>query len=267
MQPPSSVNSPIPPHEDVLLGLGESCHKALKIGAQLLQGLVAFWRMGVPDLASEPPASLRFRALQLQKLSRALLHHFGVETRFSGPRPTSGLLVANHLGFVDIMVLSSIQPTIFVSKAEVAAWPLIGQIAAAAGTIFIQRQRRTDVARANSSLHRAMDAGLLVTLFPEGTSSDGQSVLPFLPSLLQPAIECAVDVTPAYLRYSGPDTDRVDEIAYFGDRHLQDCLWALAQRRHTVANVHFGTPIFPDGNRKTLAATLHEAVNRLAGIC
>ncbi len=264
MPPLSLVNSPRPDTLPVFWGAADCAHKSLRIAAQLLQGLVSFWRTGIPDLATESPENLHKRARRLQRLSRALLSHFGVSLRASGKLPQRGLLVANHVSFVDIMVLSALQPTVFVSKAEVTRWPIVGPIAAAAGTIFIQRQKRSDVARANIHLHRAMDSGLLVTLFPEGTSSDGQSILPFQPSLLQPVLECTAGVTPAYLRYSGPDTNRVDEVAYFGDRNLQDCLWALVKRRDTVANVRFGDTLFPEGNRKSLALLLHAEVSQLA---
>jgi 1-acyl-sn-glycerol-3-phosphate acyltransferase len=189
-----------------------------------------------------------------------------MEVRVTGPLPPphcAGLQVTNHVSFADILVLSSLHPTVFVAKSEVASWPIIGPIAAASGTIFIQRERRTDVARANAALQCAIQAGLRVTLFPEGTSSNGQAVLPFQPALLQPALRTGADITPAFLEYLNPDGSRVDEIAYFGDRHLQDCLWALISRKSTLARVHFGPSRPPDGDRKSLAQSLHEEVSAL----
>jgi 1-acyl-sn-glycerol-3-phosphate acyltransferase len=244
--------------------MGASLLKATRAGVQLFHGLIHFKRLSVPDLATEAPEQLRNRAIRLQKLSRDLLYHLGVEIRTSGHPSASGLLISNHVSFADIMVLSASVPTVFVSKAEVAQWPAVGPIAAAAGPIFIQRQRRADVARANTALHRAIEAGLLVTLFPEGTTSDGQQILPFQPSLLQPAIETQAQITPAFLRYREEDGSRIDEVAYFGERHLQDCLWALVRRQKTIVSVRFGETRAPEGNRKTLASLLHAEITQLS---
>ncbi len=248
---------------DPLLPRISSLLKALRVGSRLARGFVKFWCFQQPDFTRDSPQKLLRRARELQRLCQDLLERLTVELKPEGSAPQSGLLVSNHVSFADILVLGSISPTVFVSKSEVAHWPVIGSIAAAAGTIFIQRQRRTDVARANLALHRTIEAGLLVTLFPEGTSSDGQQVLPFQPSLLQPAIETRAPVTPAFLQYRDPLGQRVDEVAYFGDRHLQDCLWALVQRRQTTACIRFGSPAIPDGDRKSLALSLHSEVRSL----
>jgi 1-acyl-sn-glycerol-3-phosphate acyltransferase len=228
-----------------------------------VHGVAHARRTGIPR-PSATPAELRERALRLHKISSALLNHFGVERKVSGPAPSSGLLVTNHVSFADIMLLSAVQPMVFVSKSEVAAWPVVGDIAGAAGTIFVERKRRTDVARVNADLRRVLDAGLLVTLFPEGTSSNGSSVLPFQPSLLQPAVEAAIPVHPGHLSYWGTDRIRADNVAYFGDRDLMPCLLALLSRKTTFGEVHFGEPVGPAGDRKTLAALLHSSVTALA---
>jgi 1-acyl-sn-glycerol-3-phosphate acyltransferase len=219
--------------------------------------------MGIPSPLADS-RELRARALRLHKISSALLDHFGVERKVSGRVPDSGLLVTNHVSFADIMLLSAVQPMVFVSKSEVGAWPVVGAIAGAAGTIFVERKRRTDVARVNADLRRVLDAGLLVTLFPEGTSSDGSSVLPFQPSLLQPAVEAALPVHPAHLSYWGRDRVRADDVAYFGERDLMPCLMALVNRRTTFGEVHFGDAVGPVGDRKTLASLLHASVAGLA---
>ena len=237
--------------------------KASRLVLQLVHGVAQAKRVGTPSpLANQ--SELRERALRLHKISNALLNHFGVERRVSGRVPNSGLLVTNHVSFADIMLLSAVQPMVFVSKSEVAAWPVVGAIASAAGTLFVERSRRTDVARVNADLRRVLDAGLLVTLFPEGTSSDGSSVLPFQPSLLQPAVEAAIPVHPGHLSYWGTDRIRADDVAYFGDRDLLPCLLALLSRKTTFGEVHFGEPVGPVGDRKRLAALLHSSVSTLA---
>ncbi len=230
---------------------------------QLAHGVAQARRAGIPGTLANR-AELRERALRLHKISNALLNHFGVERSVSGRVPSSGLLVTNHVSFADIMLLSAVQPMVFVSKSEVAAWPVVGDIAGAAGTIFVERKRRTDVARVNADLRRVLDAGLLVTLFPEGTSSDGSSVLPFQPSLLQPAVEAELPVHPGHLSYWGSDRVRADDVAYFGERDLLPCLFALLSRKTTFGEVHFGEPVGPVGDRKNLAAQLHASVSALA---
>ncbi len=230
---------------------------------QLVHGVAQARRTGIPSPCASP-AELRERSLRLHKISSALLNHFGVERKVFGRVPSSGLLVTNHVSFADIMLLSAVQPMVFVSKSEVAAWPVVGDIAGAAGTIFVERKRRTDVARVNADLRRVLDAGLLVTLFPEGTSSDGSSVLPFQPSLLQPAVEAALPVHPGHLSYWGGDRVRADDVAYFGERDLLPCLEALLNRKTTFGEVHFGEAVGPVGDRKALASLLHASVSALA---
>ena len=230
---------------------------------QLLHGLAHFRSLGQPG-SGETASSLRLRAKELHKLSRALLGHLNVRHSIQGKLPDSGLLVANHLGFLDIMTLSALKPMVFVSKAEVARWPLVGDIASCAGTIYVERTRRADVSRVNDALRERLNAGLLVTLFPEGTSSDGASVLPFQPSLLQPAVDLGVPVTPAHIAYTGLDGLPADDIAYFGERELGTCLLALIRRREIHATMRFGNPLPPASDRKSLATELHANVSALA---
>ncbi|MEI6871399.1 MAG: 1-acyl-sn-glycerol-3-phosphate acyltransferase, partial [Verrucomicrobiota bacterium] len=120
-----------------------------------------------------------------------------------------------------------------------------------------------DVAGVNAAVRERLNAGLLVTLFPEGTSSDGGSVLPFQPSLLQPVVDLAVPVAPAHIAYTGLDGLPAEDIAYFGDRTLGACLLALFKRREIQATVRLGEAV-PPSNRKTLATQLHAAVSSLA---
>ena len=110
--------------------------------------------------------------------------------------PSSGLLVSNHLSYLDIVVLSSIRPCVFVAKRDVARWPLFGWLAHAAGTIFVDRERRFSTEFVNG-IHEAIAAGLPVVLFPEGTSSDGSTVLPFKSALLESAVQLRSPVAAA----------------------------------------------------------------------
>lgn len=237
--------------------------KSARIVIQLLHGLVHFHRLGAPG----PNASagvLKARALKLNRLCVALLDHIQVRHSVRGVLPETGLLVTNHVSFLDIIFLGALKPMLFVSKAEVARWPLVGHIASSAGTLYVERSRRTDVSRVNAALRRALEAEVLVTLFPEGTSSDGSSVLPFQASLLQPAVDVGAQVTPGHLEYTGADKTRADDIAYFGERNLGPCMLALLKRRETFATLRCAPPMDSSAGRKTLAPALHAEVVRLS---
>lgn len=237
--------------------------KSLRFTTQLLLGLVQIRKLGAPKESGEP-ATLSTRSVALHKLCRSLLRHLEIEVVVEGTLPSSGLLVTNHVSFLDIIFLGAVTPMVFVSKSDVAEWPIIGTIASCAGTVFVERRRRLDVSRVNSQVSQALNTGSLVTLFPEGTSSDGSEVLPFQPSLLQPAVEAGISITPGYLRYTGLDGERADDIAYFGDRDLMPCIIALLNRRKTTATLRCAPPVSPATDRKTLASQLHTAVVQLA---
>lgn len=236
--------------------------KSTRLLLQLLHSLKRVGELSVP-IIGEHPDLLHLRAARLQKISRALLFHLQISIQTRGEIPNRGLLVSNHVSFVDIMLLSALNPLVFVSKSEVARWPIIGTIAVKSGTLFIERQKRSDVSRINEALSHAFDAGVLACIFPEGTSSDGTRVLPFQPSLLQPAISAQLPVCPAHIRYETESGVRADDIAYFGDRNLLDCMRALISRKKTIARVSFGSPVATDTDRKTLASVLHKEVCRL----
>src|SRR2546426_8473171 len=127
------------------------------------------------------------RAAWLQGSSRRILRIFGLEAEVGGDIPTTGLLVSNHLSYLDILVLAAISPCLFVAKQEVKHWPLFGWFARLAGTVFVHRESRIQAATAASEIDAALRTGVLVVLFPEGTSSGGEAILPFKSSLLEPA--------------------------------------------------------------------------------
>src|SRR5262249_22692599 len=134
------------------------------------------------------PAALPIaRATWLQKSSRRALRIFGTETSVTGIIPQSGLLVCNHLSYFDVLILAAITPSEFVAKSEVRKWPVFGWFARLAGTIFVERDKRSHTAQSAAEIASALADGSLVVLFPEGTSSGGETVLPFKSSLLEPA--------------------------------------------------------------------------------
>ena len=233
-----------------------------RIGLRLPIFLVAALAASLDCLvrASLSGGAMRTRALWLERWTKVALLIFGVRTRVVGTPPSGGLLVSNHLGYLDIFVLASMAPLIFVSRADVRRWPLAGFLARLGGTIFIDRSRMADVVRVNDTLRPIVESGQAVAVFLEGTSTGGDRVLPFKPSLLPPAIAGGWNVTPAYLRYEVPGGDASRDVAYWGDMVFFPHLMRFLGLPRVNATVHFGAPVRAAGERRALADALHGAV-------
>jgi len=198
--------------------------------------------------------------------SRRLLRCIHLHAEYSGEPPRAGLLVSNHMGYLDIIVLSARQPAVFVSRADVRGWPVFGFLTQLAGTLFIRRERRGDVAPLNEQMAAGLRAGLVVVVFPEGTSSDGRQVLPFFSSLLQPAVTVGCPVTPAFIRYELDDGSVAEEVSYWGDMTFGPHFLNLLTKRAIRAHVRFGAARPPGDDRKPLARELQQAVRDLGGV-
>ncbi len=199
-------------------------------------------------------------------LSRTAVRHakwMGVRINLHGDIPTRGLIVANHVSYVDIVALSAVTGCAFVSKKEVASWPLFGLYAKCGATIFVDRERRGDVADVAEEMRGRLDAGVPLTLFPEGTSTGGDDVLPFRSSLFEPVVELACPVTACALRYSLPGGSVADEVAYWRDMTLAPHLLNLLGKTGVTLDIHFGPCSHRTGDRKTLARDLHAEVRAL----
>lgn len=205
--------------------------------------------------------------LWLQWLLRCSLWIVGGRLGVEGVAPRSGLIVSNHLSYLDIAALGSACPCAFVSKAEVRAWPFIGWAAELAGTVFVRRARRSEVAGQVEDIKTALQRGVPVVLFPEGTSTDGTQVLPFRSALLQAALETGCDVTPAAISYrADPPGDTVNDVCWWGGVGFVPHLWRFLALRSFEAKVVFGTSRPALGDRKAEAVALRDEVVRLSGL-
>lgn len=203
------------------------------------------------------------RARWLQQASRRHLKIFDYTAGVTGPIPTRGLLVANHLSYLDILAIAAVTPAVFVSKADVRRWPLFGWLAGLAGTVFVERERRTHVGAVNDEIQQALDGGALVVVFPEGTSSDGTTILPFRTSLLEPAARSQHPIATAWLHYELPDGDAREEVCYWGDHVFFPHLLNLTGKRSVRATLRFGSFEKHTEDRKELARQLHAEVVKL----
>jgi 1-acyl-sn-glycerol-3-phosphate acyltransferase len=203
---------------------------------------------------------------RVQWLSRVALCHakwIGLRIRVHGEIPRKGLIVANHVSYLDIVALSAAAACAFVSKREVATWPLFGLYAKCGATIFVDRERRTAVADVANEMRERLDAGVPLTLFPEGTSTGGDDVLPFRSSLFEPVVELACPVTACALRYSLEGGSVADEVAYWRDMTLAPHLLNLLGKTGVTLDIRFGPSSRRTGDRKTLARDLHAEVRTL----
>jgi 1-acyl-sn-glycerol-3-phosphate acyltransferase len=192
-----------------------------------------------------------------------MLRVMGIELRVQGPVPAGGtLLVCNHISWLDIMALHAVIPHArFVSKADVKAWPLISHLVAAAGTLYLERERKRDALRVVHLMAEALAAGETVAVFPEGTTSDGRELLPFHANLLQAAIATASPVQPVALRYSDRTESVSAAVEFVGETTLLQSLWRVAHGDGVVVHVTIVAPRqTANADRRALAQTLRDDI-------
>ena len=199
---------------------------------------------------------------------RATLWVIGLRLKVQGcPMPQGGAVVANHSSWLDIMVLHAAQTVVFVSKAEVARWPVIGALARLNDTVFIRRDRRE--ARTQAELFQTrMESGQRLLFFPEGTSTDGMRVLPFKSSLFEAfftdKLRPAAHIQPISVIYDAP-RGAVDLRFYgwWGDMDMAPhALKVLGAMQHGQVRVLFHAPLAVAAyeDRKALSAALEAQV-------
>jgi 1-acyl-sn-glycerol-3-phosphate acyltransferase len=242
----------------------------LRLGVRLAGFLAvvagAFADWGVRIALRGRRDDVNLRAQWLSRWSRRLLRVLEVRVAGLGLPPQSGLLVSNHLGYLDVLVLAAVQPCVFVAKTDVRHWPVLGLLARLAGTLFVRRDQRTDVARLNAALAHPLNNGAVVVVFPEGTSSDGRAVLPFHSALLGPAADGARPVTPAWIGYRLEGGSAEDEVCYWRDMVFVPHFLNLLTKRRVRACLVFGDTGNALPDRKRLARELRDEVVDLGRI-
>ncbi len=181
------------------------------------------------------------------------------------------LLVANHVSWLDIPILSSIAPISFIAKKEVSNWPFVGWLAKLQRTIFIDREKRSAVGETATEITNRLVAGEFIVLFAEGTSNDGNIVLPFRSALFgaiqTPGANIEVQtISIAYTKLHGIPVGREGRprIAWYGDMEMADHAWQLLKAGPIDVHVKFGSPITFSGeiNRKQVANLTEKEVRR-----
>ncbi|KAF1023406.1 MAG: 1-acyl-sn-glycerol-3-phosphate acyltransferase [Paracidovorax wautersii] len=208
------------------------------------------------------------REAQVQWWARGMLERMGVALEVRGTPPavapvrTPVLLVANHLSWLDILVMHASRFCRFVSKDDVHGWPLVGTLATGAGTLYIERNSRRDAQRVAHAMANALQQGDVVAVFPEGTTGEGYEVLPFHANLLQSAIAVDAPAQPVALAYLNARTGAPSRDAlYVGDDTLVGSLWRTLTAEGLRAVVIYGTPETAAGrSRREWAQGLRERV-------
>ncbi|MBI3157308.1 MAG: 1-acyl-sn-glycerol-3-phosphate acyltransferase [Burkholderiales bacterium] len=179
-----------------------------------------------------------------------------------GFRAGAKLVVANHVSWLDIMAVHAHCPEArFVSKAEVRHWPLVSRLVAAAGTLYLEREKRRDALRVVHHMAEALAAGDTVAVFPEGTTGRGGGVLPFHANLLQAAIATATPVQPLVLRYADAQHAVSPAPEFIGDTTLLQSLWRLACADALVVHLEvLPAESSAHADRRALAARLQSLI-------
>lgn len=258
-QPPELVDVP-------LTGKIRALFRALLLVPVLLLGVAV---MLVLRLAERPihGAARPWTAWITVVVCRLALRILGLRLHSTGqPMRASGIFAANHCSWLDIFSLNAGAPLIFVSKAEVGAWPGIGLLAKITGTVFVRRARAEAAAQRDMFLDR-LSAGQRLLFFPEGTSSDGQRVLPFKPTLFaalfsEPLRETQ-SVQPVSVSYTAPSGRDPRFYSWWGDMEFgPHLLQVLAEPRQGHVTIHWHNPIkvADVADRKELSAAAEAAV-------
>jgi 1-acyl-sn-glycerol-3-phosphate acyltransferase len=239
---------------------------ALRAASRLVRALAHALAGLATILVRFPRMSEGQREARIQSWAIQMLGLLGVQLELCG-RPATGpvLLVANHISWLDILVMHAAGHCRFVSKADVRHWPLIGTLATGAGTLYIERESRRDAMRVVHRMAESLKRGEVLAIFPEGTTSDGHSLLPFHGNLVQAAISAGVPVQPVALSFLDRETRAISVApGYVGDETLLQSIWRTLAAPEITAVVRFGEPQDAQGrDRRAWARDLRGAISAL----
>jgi 1-acyl-sn-glycerol-3-phosphate acyltransferase len=230
--------------------------KFLRVIAWVLRG---YWRVRTvfPQLSDAQQA----RAVEVW--ARGMLAIIGIEVRVKG-HPAHGpvLMAANHISWLDILVMHAACHCRFVAKSEIRSWPLVGVLTTGGGSLYIERGSRNDAMRVVHQMADALCQGQVLAVFPEGVTGDGITVRPFHANLLQAAIAAESPIQPIALQFLNAHThERSLAPCYRDDDTLVSSLWRTLCAPALLAQVRYGEPQHADGrNRRVWAQDLQATV-------
>ena len=215
-----------------------------------------------------PSATSSTKNAHIQKWSKELLGIFGIELQVINTQAlpaSSYLLASNHISWMDIHAINAFKPIRFVAKSEVRSWPIFGWMAKQLGTVFIRRDSQRHAHVVVGELSQELKSGS-ICIFPEGTSTNGESVRPFKPNLFESAISAKAPVCALAIRYLSKTTGKRSEVAAFiGDMGLLESMSNMLKNRNLIVQLcflpvqtHSGGELF---DRKLLAAESHNLIS------
>ncbi len=234
----------------------QRCWLLVRLCWHLMRGLLVAWLV-YPRLGEQG------QRRAMRAWSRQLLAMLSVRVRITAAAPLAPrcMLISNHISWLDIFVLAARYPAIFVAKSEIRRWPLVGSLCARAGTVFIERGRHASARRTNAILNAAIARGALISIFPEGTTTDGHHVGRFHAALFQPAIDSDASIQPAAIRYVDAADNYCDAPNFVGETTFLESLWHITAMRRIVAELRLPACIPAAGHdRRVLAAEVHTAI-------
>ena len=182
----------------------------------------------------------------MQNLARSMLKvlHIRIEANPNNPPfPPVFLGAANHVSWLDPMILMAMYPTVFIAKREIRSWPVVGAVVARTGAVFINRNSRNDVAPVNEAIVRSLTAGHSVSFFPEAKASDGMALLPFKAALFPSALDSGLPAVAVALRYCDRAGRRTTAPAYAGNTSLLTALWRIVSMPEIIVRADCSEPL------------------------
>ena len=228
--------------------------RAVMLAAFLALGVLRFWMLRLRG-----PLTLEQRARWAQQTCRGVLKGMGIRCGVEGHPPAGGLVLSNHLGYLDILILSAAMPCFFVAKIEIGGWPFFGKAARMGGAIFLDRSSRKSAASVSAQMSERFKLPVPVLLFPEGTSTDGERLLSFHSRLIEPATSAGVPITVATIRYRTDDGTPERELCWYGDASFVPHLAKVLGMAGFSATVRFGQPRIY-ANRRVAAEQTYDEI-------
>lgn len=204
------------------------------------------------------PDTLERRAQWLHESAIFVMRNMGIGLKITGTPPASGLLVGNHLSYLDIMTFGAGCPCYLVSKVQIGRWPFFGTLARAGGTIFVDRASRTSAESVTDEIAKRLKGPVPVLFFPEGTSTDGAKLLRFHSRFYTPAVDAAIPVTAVAVRYLPEDGSPESQVCWFGDDTFLPHVWKVLGGPNFSAELHYGEPQIYTNRRAAADATYAE---------
>jgi 1-acyl-sn-glycerol-3-phosphate acyltransferase len=204
------------------------------------------------------PDSPERRAAWNHSCAQMVVKLLGVRMKVTGNPPSSGLLVANHLSYLEVLIFGAALPCSLVSKAEIGRWPFFGTLARAGGTLFVDRASRASAEAVTEQVAERLKGAVPVLFFPEGTSSDGSKLLRFHSRLFTPAVVAGIPVTAASVRYIPDDGSPEETLCWYGNQPFLPHIWRTLGGPDFTAEVQFGAPQIYTNRRTAADATYRE---------